>query len=416
MITTISEDFYNSLDPKPDFVDIGQFNLKIEAAGGNIIPYSGCIGCTINIPFLGGHVIEIGALVVPTTDYNLEVPVIVGTNAINICRDMCDGAEREIPVQWKNAFASLQHSKVGTVKSTNKTDIQIQPMETLTLSGLVRTKHQVESAITEQTEGASTRIGVCPRIVSLNKNGNYQRVTVKVFNISAKVLTVKPKTPLCELHAVKVLENIDPLFPETDSSRVRLNQQTSTIKEEIKIPDGIDLSESKITPDQKLRLEEFLTKWEHLFSKGVTDLGNCDLVKHKINLTDETPFKEPHRKIPPAIFQEVRDHLKEMIEANAIRPSSSPYSSNVVIVRKKDGTIRFCVDFRKLNNRTIKDAYAIPRVEDTLHLLARAKYFSKLDLRSGYWQVEIEEEDKPKTAFQVGTLGFFEFNRMPFGL
>ena len=416
MITTISEDFYNSLDPKPDFVDIGQFNLKIEAAGGNIIPYSGCIGCTINIPFLGGHVIEIGALVVPTTDYNLEVPVIVGTNAINICRDMCDGAEREIPVQWKNAFASLQHSKVGTVKSTNKTDIQIQPMETLTLSGLVRTKHQVESAITEQTEGASTRIGVCPRVVSLNKNGNYQRVTVKVFNISAKVLTVKPKTPLCELHAVKVLENIDPLFPETDSSRVRLNQQTSTIKEEIKIPDGIDLSESKITPDQKLKLEEFLTKWEHLFSKGITDLGNCDLVKHKINLTDETPFKEPHRKIPPAIFQEVRDHLKEMIEANAIRPSSSPYSSNVVIVRKKDGTIRFCVDFRKLNNRTTKDAYAIPRVEDTLHLLARAKYFSKLDLRSGYWQVEIEEEDKPKTAFQVGTLGFFEFNRMPFGL
>ena len=172
MITTISEDFYNSLDPKPDFVDIGQFNLKIEAAGGNIIPYSGCIGCTINIPFLGGHVIEIGALVVPTTDYNLEVPVIVGTNAINICRDMCEGAEREIPVQWKNAFASLQHSKVGTVKSTNKTDIQIQPMETLTLSGLVRTKHQVESAITEQTEGASTRIGVCPRVVSLNKNGN----------------------------------------------------------------------------------------------------------------------------------------------------------------------------------------------------------------------------------------------------
>ena len=159
-----------------------------------------------------------------------------------------------------------------------------------------------------------------------------------------------------------------------------------------------------------------MVKWKHLFSKGITNLGNCDLVKHKINLTDEKPFKEPHRKIPPAIFQEVREHLKEMIEADTIRPSCSPYSSNVVIVRKKDGTIRFCVDFRKLNNKTIKDAYVIPRVEDTLHLLAKAKYFSKLDLRSGYWQVEIEEKDKPKTAFQVGTLGFFEFNRMPFDL
>ena len=74
------------------------------------------------------------------------------------------------------------------------------------------------------------------------------------------------------------------------------------------------------------------------------------------------------------------------------------------------------MDFRKLNNKTIKDAYAIPRVEDSLHLLAGARYFSKLDLRSGYWQVEVKEEDKHKTAFQMGNLGFYEFNRMPFGL
>ncbi len=97
--------------------------------------------------------------------------------------------------------------------------------------------------------------------------------------------------------------------------------------------------------------------------------------------------------------------MKEMLKAGAIRDSDSPYSSNVVLVRKKDGTLRFCVDFRKLNNRTVKDAYAIPRVEDTLHLLAGSKYFSKLDLRSGYWQVGMKESDKKKTAFQVGTLG-----------
>ena len=105
-----------------------------------------------------------------------------------------------------------------------------------------------------------------------------------------------------------------------------------------------------------------------------------------------------------------------MIAAGAVRPSQRPYSSNVVIARKKDGSIRFCVDFRKLNNKTIKDAYAIPRVEDSLHLLVGARYFSKLDLRSGYWQVEVKEEDKHKTAFQMGNLCFYEFNRMPFGL
>ena len=112
----------------------------------------------------------------------------------------------------------------------------------------------------------------------------------------------------------------------------------------------------------------------------------------------------------------MKEHLQEMMEAGAIRPSHSPYSSNVVIVRKKDGSIRFCVDFRKLNNKTIKDAYGIPRIEVSLHLLAGSKYFSKLDLRSGYWQVEIKEQDKKKTAFRVGNLGFYEFHRMPFGL
>jgi len=100
----------------------------------------------------------------------------------------------------------------------------------------------------------------------------------------------------------------------------------------------------------------------------------------------------------------------------AIRESRSPWSSNCVIVRKKNGTIRFCIDFRKLNERTKKDSYALPRIEDTLHLLSGSKYFSKLDLKAGYWQVELEEEDKEKTAFQVGGLGFYECNCMPFGI
>lgn len=101
---------------------------------------------------------------------------------------------------------------------------------------------------------------------------------------------------------------------------------------------------------------------------------------------------------------------------NAICPSHSPFSSNVVVVRKKDGSIRFCTDYRKLNKRTHKDAYAISKIDDTLHLLSGSKYFTKLDLKAGYWQIEMAEEDKEKTAFQVNNLGFFECNRMPFGL
>jgi hypothetical protein len=105
-----------------------------------------------------------------------------------------------------------------------------------------------------------------------------------------------------------------------------------------------------------------------------------------------------------------------MLDIGAIRPSKSPWSSNVVIVSKKDGSIHFCVDFRALNSRIKKDAYGIPRDDDTLHMLSGAKYFSKLDLMSGYLQVELEEADKGKTAFQVGGLELNEANRMPLGL
>ena len=120
--------------------------------------------------------------------------------------------------------------------------------------------------------------------------------------------------------------------------------------------------------------------------------------------------------MPPHLYEEVQKHLKEMVEIGAIRKSNSPWASAIVLVRKKDGSLRFCIDLRQLNNRTIKDAYSLPRIEETLDCLNGAKIFTSLDLKSRYWQVEMEEESKPLTAFTVGPHGFFECERMPFGL
>ena len=95
----------------------------------------------------------------------------------------------------------------------------------------------------------------------------------------------------------------------------------------------------KLSPEERVKVEQFLNNWQNVFSKGPTDLGCTNLVEHEIKLKDETPFKEPYRRIPPSLIQEVREHLKEMLEICAIRNSKSPYSSNVVIVRK----IYFCI-------------------------------------------------------------------------
>ena len=131
---------------------------------------------------------------------------------------------------------------------------------------------------------------------------------------------------------------------------------------------------------------------------------------------DDKPFKERYRRIPPQQFEEVRKHLEEMVNIGAIRKSQSPWASAIVLVRKKDGSLRFCIDLRKLNERTIKDAYSLPQIEESLDCLNGAQIFSSVDLKSGYWQVELTEESKAMTAFTVGPLGFYECIRMPFSL
>ena len=152
-----------------------------------------------------------------------------------------------------------------------------------------------------------------------------------------------------------------------------------------------------------------------VFSISDLDLGKCNILKHAIKITDLQPFKERYRRIPPHLYEEVKNHFQEMVEVRAIK-SFSPWASVVVLVRKKDGGLRLCIDLCKLNNRTIKDGYSLPRIEDTLDCLHGAVLFSTLDLKSWYWQVELEEEAKPLTAFTLGPLGFWEFEHMPFGL
>ena len=105
-----------------------------------------------------------------------------------------------------------------------------------------------------------------------------------------------------------------------------------------------------------------------------------------------------------------------MLEIGAIRKSNSPWASAVVLVRKKDGSLRFCLDLRKLNARTVKDAYSLPRIEDSLDSLNGSCIFTSIDLKASYWQIEMDPESIPLTAFTVGPLGFYECVKMPFGL
>ena len=158
-----------------------------------------------------------------------------------------------------------------------------------------------------------------------------------------------------------------------------------------------------------------LLSYADVFAVSTTDLGYTDKLQHSIHTGNAPPTRQPVRRFSPHRRDEVRTLLNEMLEKEVIEPSTSPWASPIVLIIKKDGSTLFCMDFRKLNDVTRKDAHPLPRIDTTLDTLAGSKWFSMLDLLSGYWQVQIEEGDRPKTAFCT-TEGLFQFKVMPFGL
>ena len=145
-------------------------------------------------------------------------------------------------------------------------------------------------------------------------------------------------------------------------------------------------------------------------------LGGTDTTKHVIELMKDEPFKERFRHIAPPLVDKVRQHIQEMLDGGAIRPSQSPWCNAVVLMRKKDGSLRFCIDFRRLNARTKKDTYPLPCMQETMEGMVGTRHFSCMDLKSGFWQVQMDEESRLYTAFTVGSMGVYEFLHMPYGL
>ena len=179
-------------------------------------------------------------------------------------------------------------------------------------------------------------------------------------------------------------------------------------KLQTEVDSAIDSSLDTAEKDKTTKLLEF----SDVFSE---ELGLIDVTKHTVNTGDHPPIKQRPRRLPYVYRDEANQHIRDILAQNIIRPSSSPWSSPIVLVRKKDGQLRFCVDYRKLNQVTKNDAHPLPRIDDTLDALKNARLFSTLDLRSGYWQIPIDPKDQAKTAF-VTHNGLYEFLRMPFGL
>ena len=250
-------------------------------------------------------------------------------------------------------------------------------------------------------EGTCT---IIPGIV----NTTVSDTVVNIVNCSEVPITLHAK------QSVGVCESYED--NETSSERVAA---TTVLAESNEIPDHLKelFAKSSIHLDENetSQLASLLIEYQGVFAKDSSDLGQCNRVQHKIHTGNAIPVRQPARRQPLAKRDAEREEVQKMLDRGVIEPSRSPWSSPVVLVTKRDNSIRFCVDYRVLNELTVKDAYPIPRVDDCLDALSGSKWYSTMDLSSGFWQVGLAEEDREKSAFAT-SLGLFQWTVMPFGL
>ncbi|XP_041963296.1 uncharacterized protein LOC121720890 [Alosa sapidissima] len=180
-------------------------------------------------------------------------------------------------------------------------------------------------------------------------------------------------------------------------------------------PNLFDFGDSPISEAWRNRLAKKLSQRTGVFSLDEWDVGLAKGVEHHIRMNDTRPFRERSRRLPPGDLDDLRRHLQDLLAAGIIKESRSPYASPIVVARKKNGKIRMCIDYRTLNARTIPDQYTVPRIDDALDSLSGSRWFTVIDLRSGYYQIKMAGVDQEKTAF-ICPLGFFQFERMPQGI
>lgn len=373
-VTTISQSFY---DKNLSDQHIHSLNnsplLEVESANGQSVPYLGYVEVTITFPkdFVGVDIeVPTLALIVPDLSPNSQPSVLVGTNTLDeLYKDFSalQTCYFSPSFGYKQVLKVLQlrqeqntEGNVGLVLMPSKQPLMIPAGQSTVICGkaTVREPNSDKWVIAEHPSVSPLPGGLIVKtcIVALGEKCRCH-LPVVVSNTTAHVVTIPPWCIVAELKAIQSV-----LPREKSNSKSVLEPIPA---ESLKF----NFADSPVSPEWRDRLTKKLQSIPEVFSMHPLDFGCTDKVKHRINLVDETPFKHRPRPIHPEDREAVKKHLQELLHVGVIRESESPFSSPIVVVRKKSGDIRLCIDYRKLNQQTIRDAYALPKLEDTFMAL-----------------------------------------------
>lgn len=370
-------------------------NIGLRSASNDVIPVRGTALLTISIgTFEFRHPIFVASI---PGKFILGLDFLARYDGIVSC-------QRKILTLQNEDFILGQEEQVNqtlyTVMSTiipAKSECMVQ----------VKTRRGSKHVIGVITSGPKNRLPTGVLIARTLTKFHREKTWIRIMNLQETPVTLQRNLSIA---AVETIESARTMSFEDITPQVVSNNEVPQHLAEM-----CDKSSGNLDEIQKLSMKQLLKDFPEVFSKGPDDFGKTTLVHHNIDVGDSRPLKMPPRRIPLAKRKVAAEMAKEMLERDIIEPSQSPWTSPVVLVRKKDGSTRFCVDFRKLNDVTKKDSFPLPRIDDTLDAIGGTSWFSTLDLYSGYWQVNIAEADREKTAFTTGT-DLWQFKVLPFGL
>lgn len=239
---------------------------------------------------------------------------------------------------------------------------------------------------------------------------------IVVINISGGPISLKKTKLIARVHLLPIEYNLKEHTEKVrslDINKLTISKETSVPKQPITM-NMLNVG-SETTFEQKESLLQLVNEFRDCFALDMSELGNSTISEMHINLNDDSPVAYKPYRLPYTERIIVRELVNEMLENNIVKESCSSYASPIVLVKKKNGEHRLCVDYRALNKKTVKDSYPMPVIDDQLDRLNGKTFFTSLDLKSGYYQIPMADDSMHLTAF-VTPDGHFEYTRMPFGL
>lgn len=411
----------NSLVPEP---------LYVIAANGSSIPFEGWIDVHLDIlsTSQGQMSIQVPFLVSQSC---LDHPLL-GVNVITeLIRENCDmTGSVNLSVLLSEAL-NINHSMAQTIVSAaqcrstedqfsgcfvkvGKKGVVIPAKKITEVKCRVRAWPQggVMSFEPGPEDHWPELLELFPVIVQV-PSGQSKLVKIPIQNISQHDIYLPPKTVLGQLEETVSILPVS--CPPQDPSVIVHAHTVVTAEASVRTKWHPPVDLSHLSEEEQVLVREVLYEESDVFAQGEGDIGCIPSLNLKIRLKDEIPVQKCYNSIPKPLYKEVKEYVQGLLERGWVRKSVSPYSSPVVCVRKKDSTLRLCVDYREVNRKTIPDRHPLPRIQDLLDSLGGHSWFSILDQGSAYHQGFIDEQSRHVTAFNT-PWGLYEWIRLPFGL